>query len=208
MDIRTQATRAIRRTLLPLLITGMIFAILSGSGCVFTPRDPEPPLDTDLDTVTPDSPQNVLTNMKVSLEALTTTAYDQSLGDQNLGDEFQFMFMPNSTDVPSADPDYFLDFDRERELAAVTALLEDVTQLELNWTFDELDIDLGDEVATIRPVNYVLTATYTDSNVRVFEGSADMTFQKSGDWYLTLWDETLYTSSNSWGSLRASLDVQ
>ncbi len=201
--------RAIRRTLLPLVITGMIFAVFSGSGCVFAPRDPEPPLDTNLDTVTLDDPQDVLTNMKVSLEALTTTAYEASLGDESLGDEFRFLFVANSADVPSDDDSYFDDFDRDLELAAVTKLFQRVNELQLVWSFDENDIDIdGIDSATIKPVSYELTATYVDESVTVFEGSADFTFKRSGNnWYLTLWDETQYFSVSSWGNLRASLDL-
>ncbi len=197
-----KTNRAIRRTLLLIIITGMIFAILSGSGCIFTPRNPEPPLDTDLDTVTPDDPQDVLTNMKVSLEALTTTAYDQSLDDE-------FRFVANSADVPDGTPTYFDDFDRDLELDAVTMLLEQVTELQLVWSFDEDDIDIeGGDIATIKPASYELTATYTDASVKVFEGSADFEFKKSGsNWYLTLWDESPYFSLQSWGSLRASMGL-
>lgn len=108
MARKTVRTAGASRRLLALLgCVGMILAILAGSGCVFTPRSPQAPIDSDVEWLPPYEPENVLANMESAVEARFLTNYKDSLGEE-------FVFTPSPLDVIEAPPSYFDDFGKTR----------------------------------------------------------------------------------------------
>lgn len=195
-------TAAARRRLLALVGSiGMIFAILAGGACVFTPRSPEAPIDSDVEWLPPYEPENVLANMESAVEARFLTNYKDSLGEE-------FIFTPSPLDVAEAPPNYFTGFGKTRELAALEKLFTQVTALAVNWNYGEDDITVSGTEATFTLESYELVVTYANGDVVSYAGYAVLTLLKTGSqWRLVEWDESPSVSNLSWGRLRANLDV-
>lgn len=195
-------TAAAGRRLLALIgSVGMIFAILAGGACVFTPRSPEAPIDSDVEWLPPYEPENVLANMESAVEARFLTNYKDSLGEE-------FIFTPSPLDVAEAPPNYFTGFGKTRELAALEKLFTQVTALAVNWNYGEDDITVSGTEATFTLESYELVVTYANGDVVSYAGYAVLTLLKTGSqWRLVEWDESPSVSNLSWGRLRANLDV-
>ncbi|MBM4116387.1 MAG: hypothetical protein FJ189_13745 [Gammaproteobacteria bacterium] len=190
-----------RRVLALLSCIGMILAFLAGGGCVFTPRSPETPIDSDVEWLPPFEPENVLANMESAVEGRYLTNYKDSLGEE-------FVFTPSPLDVVEAPPSYFDGFGKTRELAALEKLFTQVTNLTVNWNYGEEDITVSGTEATFTLENYELVVTYANGDVVSYAGYAVLTLLKAGSqWRLVEWDESPSASNLSWGRLRANLDV-
>lgn len=199
---QTQRTkRSPWRFLPPLLLLGTIFATLASSGCIFSARDPQAPLDVDVDWLPPFQPENVLANMAAGLEASYLTNYDDSLGED-------FDFRPSTGAEQAASAGFYADFGKARELEGVQRLFTQVDGIDVAWNYGEEDLEeVGDE-ATFTLSNYELTVTYGDGSEQVFSGYAEITLAKSGsEWRVVLWDETQNTADLSWGHLRYNLSL-
>jgi hypothetical protein len=176
----------------------MILASVALSGCVFTPRVPQQPLDSDVEWIRPSEPANVLANMKSAVEARFLTNYKDSLDES-------FLFIASSVDVTEAPPDYFTDFGKVREVAAMEKLFTQVDAIDLNWNYAELFIDASEAQFE---ANYELAVTYLNGDEVLYAGDALLTLEKFGsEWRLVRWDESPSSSNQSWGRLRANLDV-
>lgn len=184
------------RTLLR--VAGTILASAVFGGCVFTPRTPEAPLASDVSWIRPSEPANVLANMKSAVEARFLTNYKDSIDES-------FLFTPSSFDAGEAPPDYFTEFGKSRELAAMEKLFTQVDAIDLNWNYEELYIEAS---AAQFEANYELTVTYSNGDEVVYAGDALLNLEKFGsEWRLVGWDESPSSANQSWGRLRANLDV-
>jgi hypothetical protein len=191
----TKKSRIVRAALLG--VAGMILA----SGCVFEPRVPLDPSGEEVDWIRPTAPENVLFNMKAALESRTSTNYGNSLSDD-------FRFVPSSV-VGNDYPGYFENFGKDRELEAVNKLYQRVDSLRVEWNYDvNNDLVVEGDRATIFLESYQLYVSYVGSPQVVYEGYAELILEyKSSNWILVDWDESPALSPNSWGLLRAELDV-
>ncbi len=193
--------RSATRTLLAAAMIGTILA----SGCVFQPREPMAPSGDNVEWIRPIEPGNVLANMRSAVNAQQETNYSNSLAEG-------FLFVPLQRDVDAAPPDYFEDFDKERELAAIRKLYTQTTTLQLEWNFnpnEDILEETGNEVK-IELDDYQLTVTYTSGDEVLYQGYAVITMRyENSQWQLYLWDESGSDSpeENSWGRLRANLQV-
>lgn len=181
---------------------GILFAILVGGGCVFEPRDPQAPIDTDVEWLPPFTPENVLANMESAIEARFLTNYRDSLDES-------FLFRASAIDINEAPrPDYFENFGKARELSALERLFTQVDDLSLNWNYGEDDITIGATTAEFEIDNYELVASYPNGDEVTYAGYAILRLVKTGSqWRLVEWDESPSVSTLSWGRLRANLDV-
>ncbi len=185
------------------ILLGTILAImlLLSAGCVFTPRSPEDPVEVEIEWISPHQPENVLANMEAALEARYITYYRDSLHGE-------FLFLASAQAIAQQPWDqYFEGFGLERELAATEALFLQVETLQVDWNYDEDPEVVGDE-ATFSLDNYQLTVVYGDGSERIFSGSAELKLVKDPDWKLIEWDETQNSADNSWGTLRASQEIE
>lgn len=195
-----------RAGILMVLMFGMILA----SGCLFQPRDAEWPNEEDIPWTLPIDPESVLENMRSAVDSQTSTNYQNSLGEGN-GEEFKFIASFN--DEQEADnqgkPDYFVDFGKDRELAALDKLYTQVDSVKIEWNFDpETDMTVGSDEATIILDGYQLIVVRPGGESTTYEGSAELTLRLvGGQWFLTRWDESNSSATQSWGRLRLNLDV-
>ncbi len=194
--MHSQRTR--RTVLLGLALFGMILA----SGCLFAPRDPAQPLDSTVEWIRPIVPEAVIVNMEAAVEALQALNFENSLSDD-------FDFTPSVFDSSEATPNYFDGWGKTRELASIDRLYNQVDSLRLEWNFD-LNEDMDDfgDYAVITIENYQLFVSYRGSEQVVFEGFAELYLRnEGGQWFVYLWDELGASSENSWGRLRANLEI-
>ncbi|MCP4547578.1 MAG: hypothetical protein GY835_14055 [bacterium] len=178
-----------------------IFALLCGmilaNGCVFTPRDPETPDDTDTEWVSPTEPMNVLANIAFALAAKTTTNYENSLDDD-------FTFFPDGGDYG----DYFAIWDFDKEMKAIEELYTLATAIDIQWGDIVIDAQSSD-LNILEADNYQMTITYLSGEQVVFGGGAHFYMSLSGGiWKLEMWDESVNTSGNSGGQLRKNLNIE
>lgn len=189
-----------------LLIMGTFFAALGNAGCLFETRTPEKPLDVDVDWIQPFQPENVLTNMKDALEAKYRTNYDDSLHED-------FVFYPSNSDVLYMDQQpngegYFDNWDKARELNTITTLFTRVASLDVEWNYDNDDLQQVGDSATFYLESYVLTVIYDDSDEAViYTGYAELKLVRESEWRLVSWNESPSVADQSWGRLRAELEV-
>ena len=200
-----------QRTWQPALLGLVLFGMILASGCLFTSRDPAQPLDSNVDWIRPIEPEAVIVNMETALEALQALNYENSLAED-------FLFIPHSVDVQEAPAGYYIGWGKSRENAAVDKLYEQVDSLRVEWNFDlNLDLtDFGDSAVVWMGIDdddvdrepYQLIVSYTNGEQIVFEGAARLTLRdEGGQWFLSVWDESFEGFDNSWGRLRANLDI-
>lgn len=188
----------LRRTALGAVLAGTILA----TGCVFQPRDPEDPSEVTVDWIRPIEPENVLFNLKAGIDAEYSTNYSNSLHPD-------FTYVPSAGNVEEAPPGYFDDWGTERELAALDKLFLQVDSLRVEWNFDPNEdlTESGDE-ATAELEGYQLFASYSGSEQVVYEGYARLILRyENSQWQLYQWDESDNGSLQSWGRLRANLQI-
>lgn len=187
------------------ILLGTVLAILMllASGCVFNPRSPEQPAEIDIEWIPAHQPENVLANMEAAVEARYISYYQDSLHEE-------FLFNASDRAIAQQPWDqYFEEFGLDRELGAMEALFSQVEALQLDWNYDDEDLEeVGDE-AIFRLEDYELTVDYDDGSQRVFSGAAELTLIRTGsEWHLKFWDEALNSAESSWGSLRASQEIE
>jgi len=186
------------RTALWAVLAGMILA----TGCVFEPRTPSDPSEVTVGWIRPIEPENVLFNIKAGIDAEYSTNYSNSL-------HADFTYVPSAGNVEEAPDGYFDDWDAERELAALDKLFLQVDSLRVEWNFDPNEdlTESGDE-AIAELENYQLFASYSGSEQVVYEGYARLILRyENSQWQLYQWDESDNGSLQSWGRLRANLQI-
>jgi hypothetical protein len=191
-----------QRIWLPALGGLILFGMILASSCVFTPRDPAEPSDNNVEWIRPIEPEAVIVNMEAAIEARQALNYENSLADD-------FDFTPSTFDSLEAATGYFDDWGKARELASIDRLYTQVDSLRLEWHFDpNEDLDEFGDYAIVTLERYQLFVSYTGSDQVVFEGSARMYLRDiGGQWFLYLWDELGEDFDNSWGRMRANLEI-
>lgn len=190
----------------------LLFGMILASGCLFQPRTPEEPDEDSVPWTLPIDPEAVLENMRTAIDSQTSTNYQNSLGTGD-SEDLQFRFIASFNDQQEAanqgKPDYFEDFGSARELAALDKLYTQVDSLRIEWNFDPAeDMTEGSEETLIYLDGYQLHVIRPGGEATVYEGSAELTLRLvGGQWFLTVWDESNSSATQSWGRLRLNLDV-
>jgi len=199
---RARARRHAHRLVVAVGGFGIVLASLGSGGCIFQPRSPQAPIDSDVEWLPPFEPENVLANMKSAVEARFLTNYKDSLDEA-------FLFKASATDINEAPrPGYYDDFGKTRELTAIEKLFTQVDALALNWNYGEDDITIGATTAEFELTNYELVVSYANGDEVTYAGYAILRLVKTGSqWRLVEWDESPSVSTLSWGRLRGNLDV-
>jgi hypothetical protein len=182
---------------------GMVFAVMGGGGCLFEPRSPQAPIDSDVEWLPPYETENVLANMESAVEARFLTNYKDSLDES-------FSFVPSLTDANEAPrPGYFDDFGKTRELAAIEKLFTQVDALALAWNLDGVVIEDNGTTYIYKQLGYTLTVSYANGDEVVYAGDGvELELEKFGsEWRVIRWDETGNSQLLTWGRLRGNLDV-
>jgi len=190
------------------LLVFLLTLLVASGGCIFEPREAEPPDTGDEGTwITPNQPKDVFLNLISGLAADANSNYERSL-DQN------FTFIPLQEDVSALGSEVFDGWNKEIEMGMLTRLKgiflgERTIQFgDENMVFDRED-ELpgrwefeGEYVITLDPGDGSPIETYAGRAIFILE-------KQSQGWMLTRWEDidvsgSFPTSGYLRGTLRGS----
>jgi hypothetical protein len=190
------------RTRLRNLIVLLTLIQLAGmSGCgLFKPRDPDPGGGGASDCLTPNAPDNALTNVVRHYGIVTGITCYSSMLDSS------FAFHPDVTDSIEALPGIFSGWNRDVETT-------DAANVAGDSTFSVASLDSQYAVAVLSPDQRTLTRFYAYHLIAhsskpdtLYRGHADLTLFQSGngEWHITTWvDHRDGSGARTWGYLRS-----
>ena len=189
----------------------ILLPALLAAGCIFEPREAEPPGTGDEATwITPNLPKDVFVNLTTGLAADANSNYERSLG-QN------FTFVPTPEVVSQLGSEVFDGWDKEVEMEFLTRLKgiflgERAIQFgDENMVFDREDIDVPAPGFAEFEGEYLMTLDPGDgSPVEYYGGRAVFYLEKQTQgWMLIKWEDidvsgSYPTSGHLRGTLRGS----
>ena len=181
---------------------GLIFAIISMGmvcpGCLFEPRDPEPPGTIQIDYFPPLSTDNVLANLELALAGGDPSGYERMLSDD-------FRYVPDSgvlTNYPGVDWD---NWGKEREVAWVGSFLGNVESVTADLQAEGFGDEPGTSTAELRYV-YALTVTEIGNSQVPYRAQANFELLIDGtEWRLSRWTDEQGETDPDGGGLLPSL---
>ena len=182
-------------TILAVFISGIL-----ATGCdLFTPRTPEPPIDTLGRFIQPDTPEQVIQNIQNAIQDLNTQNYRRSLGES-------FSFQPTAS--AEASDAIWQGWSRTEEEQYFSTVAASVSQggtqrLELN----DQTFTLVDDARSILDATYVLVFPHNRSTFpQTVQGRLSWEIERSSDglWYLTRWIDSEVGIEPSWSDLKAA----
>lgn len=186
----------------------VILEMLVSSGCLFEPRDPEPP-DTgeENDWVVPNSPKDVFLNLASGFASNKDSNYEMSLGTD-------FTFIPRDADLAQLGAAAFADWTKEIEmevLGRIKTLYVSGRTVQFgdeNGTFEKEDVSVG--YAVYEGIYQITLDRGDGSEKETYAGIARFTVEQGTTGYvLTKWEDleasgSFPTSGSLRGTLRAS----
>jgi len=176
-------------------------AVLTGAGCVFTPRDPEPP-GASVEYVNDSDPGNVLFNLEQALQETDPSGYQERLSED-------FRYEPDSGTLAAYPGVDWANWGYDQEVAFIQDFLGNVDDVTAN-----LDVELieGDDSGsgTEAFVRYVYAISVLSGGSEIqYRATVTMEFKIDGTyWRLSRWyDEQGETDPDS-GALLPTLGVR
>jgi len=190
------------------IIAIILAALLAGGGCLFEPREAEPPLvDEGGDWIVPQTPKDVFHNLATGLAAAGNSNYERSLADE-------FTFIPRDQDRLQFPDGTFDAWTAAVELDVVTRIKGDyqgervATFGDENGQFEKEDVQVG--WAEYEGL-YSWTLDRGDgSEPEVYSGTARFFIEEgTSGWVLVKWEDidvigSYPTSGNLRGTFRAA----
>lgn len=164
------------------LVSLVLLALLSG--CIFEPRDPEPPTSGEsIPYLTATEVQNAWDNMQLSLRYTDSYGWESSINES-------FRYYPDS-ETEGQFPGVFDNWGYEQEKTFINALYDAGVTIEAELTNPEFVIP-DDSGATLvvwqGVIYYVQVTTATDNSTTKYRATADITFSlDSNFWYISEW---------------------
>lgn len=180
----------------------VLLAIMMFSGCLFEPRDAEPPTGVPIPYLPRTSPEKVWENLQLSLN------YSDSFGwMDNLHEEFTYI--PDS-EADAQFPGVFLDWDRERESSFINNFYSSgASNLSKMRNDDFIAPDpVGDEVRWEGVIYYIKVTNASDGSESRYRASAIITFRFEGNfWYVYRWEDQIGESDPDSGNILPTMGV-
>ena len=160
-----------------------VIAVLAAApGCLFSPRDPEPPdTGSSVNYLDQTNPSNVWANLGKSLENTDAGGWERNIGEI-------FLYVPDS-DAASQYPGVFDNWQREEEVDFIRKFYSfGPINSDVKMRNDEFIVPPHSGTETLwEGVIYDLTVDSGGSFSR-YRGSADITFSLVGtEWFVTRW---------------------
>lgn len=178
--------------------------VLLGAGCLFQPREPEPPTPTnEVVWVQPAALGNALGNMKRALDNKQLINYGRSFSPVS----FEMVLDP--ADEAELGQNEFATWSASQEEQRMSGILSSTpATLTVYWVpRDSLDLQ---QTRYYEDLNYRLEFR-GPSGMAEYSGRVDLYFQDdgTGQWFITRWVDKRDGSSNrTWGWLRARNRVE
>ncbi len=173
---------------------------LLGAGCLFEPRDSEPPEEPPpFSWTTPNAPEVVFENVERTLEAKYLRYYTDSFVDGSI----EMVMDPGEVTEAGEDPfqNWTLGAETDRMRDVVNSM-EENTDLDLEW------VSRGEWNGEYVPdVVYKLTFQRGQETPVVYEGRADIYLDDStGNYYIEGWIDNRISDNHTWCWLRYQRD--
>lgn len=202
--MRCLISDTMRRALLPALAAACLLA----SGCLFDPRDPEPPTGEEGgDWIVPKAPKDVFVNLSTGLAAAGNSNYERSLTDD-------FTFVPRDQDRLQFPEGTFGDWTKEVEMEILDRIKGDY-QGERSARFGDENGAFPLEDVQVGTAEYEGPYRWTldrgdGSDPEIYSGTARFYLrQGTAGWVIYRWEdidviESFPTSGNLRGTFRAA----
>jgi hypothetical protein len=167
------------------LIFPALFMLLGVSGgCIFSPRDPEPPGSGEsISYLDPITPANVWANLEISLRHSDSAGWDVALSPD-------FIYLPDS-EVENQYPGFFDSWNKEREMGFITGMYDSGVAIAAEMR-DEDFVDPGNSgtEAIWQGVIYYLSLDSGGGTPLKYRASAEIVFRlEDSFWYVYSWED-------------------
>jgi len=185
---------------------GLAVAVVLLSGCLFSPRDPEPPsTGTQINYLPKSSPANVWANLQKSLEASHAPGWEDNIS------QMDFRYIPDDEATNKFPPTMFPGWDRAKEVSFINNFYNSGVTIvakmsESGFTFPPPS---GGVEMTIENIIYDLLVTNdADGSVVRYRGKCDVIFRLEANfWYIYEWRDLQGESDPGTGQLLSTMGV-
>ncbi len=188
-----------------LLLASLSSAVLMLSGCLFSPREPEPPSTGEQIIYLPkSSPANVWANLQTSLQATHSPGWEDNIS------QIEFRYIPDDQAAAQFPPGTFVGWDRSREVSFINGFYNSgvsilAQMIQSGFVFPPPS---GSQM-TIEDIIYDLQVTNdADGSVVRYRGSCDVIFRLEANfWYIYEWRDLQGESDPNTGQLLSTMGV-
>ncbi|MBE0565895.1 MAG: hypothetical protein IH621_08070 [Krumholzibacteria bacterium] len=175
------------------------------AGCIFDPRDPEPPSTASPVPYLPQtSSANVWANLERSLEAGHAPGWENNVNPD------VFIYLPDS-EAETLFPGAFAGWDRAREVAFINNFYNSGVTIEAQMKDDGFTPppDTGSETVWEGVIYDIIVTNPADNSTTRYRASAIITFSVAGNfWYISGWrDQQGESNPDNPGQLLSSMGV-
>lgn len=169
----------------PRFLSGLLLAILLTQfcGCIFNPRDPEPPTSgQSIAYLERNSPRKVWENLQISLNASDSFGWENNLHEE-------FTYEPDS-EAENDFPGVFEGWDQSRELNFINNFYASGVKNVAKMRDDNFIVPdpVGDEAIWESVIYYVKVVDLDNESETRYRASATITFRSVGNfWYVYKW---------------------
>lgn len=203
MDVLTRAAAAPRGRR-PARAALLLLWALSLGGCLFAPRDAEPPQTGDIVRYLEQlSPADAWDNLQTSAEASHSPGWEAAIS------QLSFRYFPDSA-AENQYPGAFADWGRDKEIAFINAFYN--SDVDITARMRNLDFAVpptSGNISIWEGVIYDLTVvSRIDASTVRYRGSAIITFSLEGNfWYISEWRDQQGESDPGTNQLLPTLGV-
>ena len=180
----------------------IILIMLMFSGCLFEPREPEPPTGASIPYLAKTDPRKVWENLQLSLN------YGDSFGwEDNLHSEFSYI--PDS-EAENQFPGAFGGWDKAKELVFISSFYSAGVSNLSKMRDDDFVVPepVGDEVRWEGVIYDIKVTNVSDGSETRYRASAIITFRFEGNfWYVYRWEDQIGESDPGNGNTLPTMGV-
>lgn len=195
----SRAAARCRAGRLPGLVLAVLFA-LAMAGCdLFSTRTPESPIQEGGTYEQPDTPEQVIENLRFAVAELNPRNYRRSFADD-------FVFRP-APEAEARDPSLWSSWGAAQEAQAFTALAESAARTTGNGLSLQYTASFESERRVLIDGSYVLTVRHRRTELPVtVQGRLLWTLVQGEDglWAIERWTDQMVGSASSWSDLKAA----
>lgn len=165
------------------IFPALIVILCVSGGCIFDPRDPEPPISGESISYLPrTNPSNVWGNMQISLRHKDSPGWDLAISSD-------FIYYPDSA-VEIDNPGVFDDWNKEKEIVFINGMFNRDGEIAAEMRQEDfVDPDPTGTEATWEGVIYFLTLDNGEGSApSKYRASAEIVFRLEDNfWYVYSW---------------------
>ena len=185
-------------------IVVLLLSVLVLAGCIFNPRDPEPPSVGSVVSYNPrNSPRNVWENLQISLQNNDSFGWEENTSAD-------FIYIPD-TGAANQFPGVFTGWNYEREKSFINNFYSTPGVSNLaKMRNDDFNVPepSGTEVVWEGVIYYVRVTDTNDGSEIRYRASAMITFRLEGNfWYIYRWEDQTGESDPDSGQILPTLGV-